>query len=101
MLFNEDIKSVMGNRNGFFSALLLFYHNLPGSAKVHERGGCALCKSDHFCHPQDFDYKCPCDWHRYEKTRQASSFESNIRKYVDNRKINQLALLIMDNCPQM
>lgn len=83
---------------GCFPTLLLFYHNLPGSTKVHERGGCALCKSDHFCHPQDFDYQCPCDWHRYEKTRQASSFESNIRKYVDN---NQWALLIIENCTHM
>ncbi|TWW68638.1 flap endonuclease GEN homolog 1 [Takifugu flavidus] len=52
----------------------------PGSAKAHERGGCVLCKSNRFCHPQDFDYECPCDWHRYERTRQVSSFETNIRK---------------------
>uniref|UniRef100_A0A8P4G7G9 Flap endonuclease GEN homolog 1 n=1 Tax=Dicentrarchus labrax TaxID=13489 RepID=A0A8P4G7G9_DICLA len=54
----------------------------PGSAKAHERGGCVLCDSKHFCQPQDFDYQCPCDWHRYEQTRQALSFEANIRKYV-------------------
>ncbi|XP_029281865.1 flap endonuclease GEN homolog 1 [Cottoperca gobio] len=52
----------------------------PGSAKAHERRGCMLCDSKHFCQPQDFDYQCPCDWHRYEDTRQASSFEANIRK---------------------
>nr|XP_043905468.1 flap endonuclease GEN homolog 1 isoform X2 [Solea senegalensis] len=52
----------------------------PGSAKAHERGGCMLCDSKRFCQPQDFDYQCPCDWHRYEQTRQASSFETNIRK---------------------
>ncbi|KAM8726606.1 flap endonuclease GEN homolog 1 isoform 1-T2 [Acanthopagrus schlegelii] len=52
----------------------------PGSAKAHERGGCVLCDSKHFCQPQDFDYQCPCDWHRYEQTRQALSFEANIRK---------------------
>ncbi|XP_026173760.1 flap endonuclease GEN homolog 1 [Mastacembelus armatus] len=52
----------------------------PGSAKVHERGGCVLCDSKRFCQPQDFDYQCPCDWHHYEKTRQASSCEANIRK---------------------
>ncbi|KAM6992407.1 LOW QUALITY PROTEIN: flap endonuclease GEN homolog 1 [Tautogolabrus adspersus] len=52
----------------------------PGSAKAHERGGCMLCNSKHFCQPQDFDYQCPCDWHRNEQTRQATSFEANIRK---------------------
>ncbi|XP_041660501.1 flap endonuclease GEN homolog 1 isoform X2 [Cheilinus undulatus] len=52
----------------------------PGSAKAHERGGCRICNSEHFCQPQDYDYQCPCDWHRYEHTRQASSFEANIRK---------------------
>ncbi|TKS76111.1 Flap endonuclease GEN -like protein 1 [Collichthys lucidus] len=52
----------------------------PGSAKAHERSGCVLCDSKRFCQPQDFDYQCPCDWHRYEQTRQAMSFEANIRK---------------------
>ncbi|XP_075940607.1 flap endonuclease GEN homolog 1 [Anarhichas minor] len=52
----------------------------PGSAKAHERGGCALCDSTRFCQPQDFDYRCPCEWHRYEQARQDLSFEANIRK---------------------
>ncbi|XP_044232094.1 flap endonuclease GEN homolog 1 isoform X1 [Thunnus albacares] len=52
----------------------------PGSAKAHERGGCVLCDSKRFCQPQDFDYQCPCDWHRHEQTRQALSVEANIRK---------------------
>ncbi|KAF3702900.1 Flap endonuclease GEN -like protein 1 [Channa argus] len=52
----------------------------PGSAKAHERGGCVLCDSKHFCQPQDFDYKCPCDWHCHEQTRQSLSFEANIKK---------------------
>ncbi|XP_054474520.1 flap endonuclease GEN homolog 1 [Anoplopoma fimbria] len=52
----------------------------PGSAKAHERRGCVLCDSKHFCQPQDFDYQCPCDWHRYEQARQDLSFEANIRK---------------------
>nr|XP_020445453.1 flap endonuclease GEN homolog 1 [Monopterus albus] len=52
----------------------------PGSARAHEHGGCVLCNSIHFCQPQDFDHQCPCDWHHYEKTRQALSFEANIRK---------------------
>ncbi|XP_049445926.1 flap endonuclease GEN homolog 1 [Epinephelus fuscoguttatus] len=52
----------------------------PGSAKAHERGGCVLCDSKRFCQPQDFDYQCPCDWHRHEQTRQAVSFEANVRR---------------------
>ncbi|XP_051908930.1 flap endonuclease GEN homolog 1 [Hippocampus zosterae] len=52
----------------------------PGSAKGHERSGCVLCDSRRFCQPQDFDYQCPCDWHRSERTRQAQSIEANIKK---------------------
>ncbi|XP_012722858.2 LOW QUALITY PROTEIN: flap endonuclease GEN homolog 1 [Fundulus heteroclitus] len=52
----------------------------PGSAKAHERGGCVLCDSQRFCQPQDFDYQCPCDWHVYEQSRQASSLEASVRK---------------------
>ncbi|XP_028253394.1 flap endonuclease GEN homolog 1 [Parambassis ranga] len=52
----------------------------PGSVKTHERSGCVLCDSQRFCQPQDFDYQCPCDWHRYERTRQALSFEANLRR---------------------
>ncbi|XP_056604666.1 flap endonuclease GEN homolog 1 [Triplophysa dalaica] len=52
----------------------------PGSAKTHERSGCVFCKSERFCSPQDYDSRCPCDWHRIEHTRQASSIEANIRK---------------------
>nr|XP_057913789.1 flap endonuclease GEN homolog 1 [Doryrhamphus excisus] len=52
----------------------------PGSAKAHERSGCALCDSHRFCQPQDFDYQCPCDWHRSELTRQAQSVETNIKR---------------------
>lgn len=63
--------------------ILIHLLHLSGSAKAHERGGCAFCDSKHFCHPNDFDYQCPCDWHRYEHTRQALSFEANIRKYVE------------------
>ncbi|CAJ1078125.1 flap endonuclease GEN homolog 1 [Xyrichtys novacula] len=59
----------------------------PGSAKTHERNGCLLCNSEHFCQPQDFDYQCPCDWHRHEQSRQASTLEANIRKKtLENQK---------------
>ncbi|XP_077407967.1 flap endonuclease GEN homolog 1 [Vanacampus margaritifer] len=52
----------------------------PGSNKAHERSGCMLCDSQRFCQPQDFDYRCPCDWHRSERTRQAQPIEANIKK---------------------
>ncbi|XP_072299245.1 flap endonuclease GEN homolog 1 [Eucyclogobius newberryi] len=52
----------------------------PGSAKAHEKSGCLLCDSKRFCEPKDFDYQCPCDWHRREQSRQAISLETNVRK---------------------
>lgn len=55
-----------------------------GSAKTHERSGCVFCKSERFCSPQDYDSRCPCDWHRIEHTRQASSIEANIRRCVSS-----------------
>ncbi|XP_027006756.2 flap endonuclease GEN homolog 1 [Tachysurus fulvidraco] len=52
----------------------------PGSAKAHERSGCVFCDSKKFCQPQDYDSQCPCDWHRTEHARQASSVESIVKK---------------------
>ncbi|XP_026778538.3 flap endonuclease GEN homolog 1 [Pangasianodon hypophthalmus] len=52
----------------------------PGSAKAHERSGCVFCDSEKFCQPQDYDSQCPCDWHRTEHARQASSVETVIKK---------------------
>ncbi|XP_061097698.1 flap endonuclease GEN homolog 1 [Conger conger] len=52
----------------------------PGSAKTHERSGCALCGSQHFCQPRDYDYSCPCAWHQTEQARQASSAEASIKR---------------------
>ncbi|KAF7694156.1 flap endonuclease GEN homolog 1 [Silurus meridionalis] len=52
----------------------------PGSAKAHERSGCVFCGSEKFCQPQDYDSQCPCDWHRTEHARQASSVETIIKK---------------------
>ncbi|KAK3518189.1 hypothetical protein QTP70_033885 [Hemibagrus guttatus] len=52
----------------------------PGSAKAHERSGCVFCDSKRFCQPQDYDSQCPCDWHRTEHARQASSVETVIKK---------------------
>ncbi|KAK2893177.1 hypothetical protein Q8A67_013165 [Cirrhinus molitorella] len=52
----------------------------PGSAKSHERSGCVFCQSERFCSPQDYDSQCPCEWHRTELARQASSVEAGIKK---------------------
>ncbi|KAG7461059.1 hypothetical protein MATL_G00205930 [Megalops atlanticus] len=52
----------------------------PGSAKTHERSGCTLCGSQRFCEPQDYDYSCPCDWHRTEGAQQTSSVEAGIKR---------------------
>ncbi|TRY87198.1 hypothetical protein DNTS_031726 [Danionella cerebrum] len=52
----------------------------PGSAKAHERRGCVFCASEHFCSPQDYDYQCPCEWHRTFDSHQASALEANIRR---------------------
>ncbi|GAA6102618.1 flap endonuclease GEN homolog 1 [Tachysurus ichikawai] len=52
----------------------------PGSAKAHECSGCVFCDSKKFCQPQDYDSQCPCDWHRTEHARQASSVETVVKK---------------------
>ncbi|KAJ8270526.1 hypothetical protein GJAV_G00115950 [Gymnothorax javanicus] len=52
----------------------------PGSAKSHKRSGCALCHSQRFCQPRDYDYCCPCNWHQTEQGRQASSAEALIKR---------------------
>uniref|UniRef100_A0A8C9U436 Flap endonuclease GEN homolog 1 n=1 Tax=Scleropages formosus TaxID=113540 RepID=A0A8C9U436_SCLFO len=44
----------------------------PGTSKFHEHHGCKLCNSKRFCEPQDYEYSCPCDWHRAEQSRQIS-----------------------------
>nr|XP_003473196.2 flap endonuclease GEN homolog 1 [Cavia porcellus] len=38
----------------------------PGSPKDHERHGCWLCRSDRYCEPHDYEYRCPCEWHQKE-----------------------------------
>ncbi|KAI4033649.1 GEN1 Holliday junction 5' flap endonuclease [Homo sapiens] len=52
----------------------------PGSPKDHERNGCRLCKSDKYCEPHDYEYCCPCEWHRTEHDRQLNEVENNIKK---------------------
>uniref|UniRef100_A0A8C9S812 Flap endonuclease GEN homolog 1 n=1 Tax=Scleropages formosus TaxID=113540 RepID=A0A8C9S812_SCLFO len=56
----------------------------PGTSKFHEHHGCKLCNSKRFCEPQDYEYSCPCDWHRAEQSRQISPVESSIKRFVIN-----------------
>ncbi|XP_075454528.1 flap endonuclease GEN homolog 1 isoform X1 [Ascaphus truei] len=52
----------------------------PGSAKDHERNGCKLCESDRYCEPHDYNYCCPCEWHRAEQEKQDNPVEYSIRQ---------------------
>ncbi|CAO2605041.1 Flap endonuclease GEN homolog 1 [Lemmus lemmus] len=52
----------------------------PGSPKDHERSGCALCNSDRYCEPHDYNYRCPCEWHQRNRSRQLNEIENNIKK---------------------
>ncbi|XP_012508520.1 PREDICTED: flap endonuclease GEN homolog 1 [Propithecus coquereli] len=56
----------------------------PGSPKDHERNGCKLCKSDRYCEPHDYEYCCPCEWHRAEHDRQLNGVENNIKRKACN-----------------
>ncbi|XP_075840135.1 flap endonuclease GEN homolog 1 isoform X2 [Microtus pennsylvanicus] len=52
----------------------------PGSPKDHERNGCMLCNSDRYCEPHDYEYRCPCEWHQTNHSRQLNEIENNIKK---------------------
>ncbi|XP_059104256.1 flap endonuclease GEN homolog 1 [Peromyscus eremicus] len=52
----------------------------PGSPKDHERNGCTLCKSDRYCEPHDYEYRCPCEWHQTDHNRQLSEVENSIKR---------------------
>ncbi|XP_057165186.1 flap endonuclease GEN homolog 1 isoform X2 [Ursus arctos] len=52
----------------------------PGSPKDHERNGCKLCKTNRYCEPHDYEYCCPCEWHRTEHDRHLSTVENSIKK---------------------
>uniref|UniRef100_A0A8C8Z666 Flap endonuclease GEN homolog 1 n=1 Tax=Prolemur simus TaxID=1328070 RepID=A0A8C8Z666_PROSS len=56
----------------------------PGSPKDHEHNGCKLCKSDKYCEPHDYEYCCPCEWHRTEHDRQLNGVENNIKRKACN-----------------
>ena len=51
-----------------------------GSSKDHEHNGCKLCQTDQYCEPHDYEYCCPCEWHRTEHERQLNAVEYNIKK---------------------
>lgn len=51
-----------------------------GSPKDHVRNGCKLCKTNRYCEPHDYEYCCPCDWHRTQHERQLIAVENNIKK---------------------
>ncbi|OBS82023.1 hypothetical protein A6R68_23986, partial [Neotoma lepida] len=65
----------------------------PGSPKDHERNGCALCKSDRYCEPHDYEYRCPCEWHQTDHNRQLNEVENNIKKIVKPRIRNGVRCL--------
>lgn len=52
----------------------------PGSPKDHERNGCTFCKSDRYCEPHDYEYRCPCEWHQTNHNRQLNEIENIIKK---------------------
>ncbi|XP_006733041.1 flap endonuclease GEN homolog 1 [Leptonychotes weddellii] len=52
----------------------------PGSPKGHVRNGCKFCKTNQYCEPHDYEYSCPCEWHRTEHDRQLSAVENSIKK---------------------
>ncbi|KAM8952709.1 flap endonuclease GEN homolog 1 [Pelodytes ibericus] len=51
----------------------------PGSTKDHSRNGCSLCGSDQYCEPHDYDYCCPCSWHKAEQEKRDNPVEYNIK----------------------
>ncbi|XP_069830196.1 flap endonuclease GEN homolog 1 isoform X2 [Dendropsophus ebraccatus] len=58
----------------------------PGSAKEHEKKGCALCGSEKYCEPHDYDYRCPCDWHKAEQEKKAGGVEYMLKMKAKKRE---------------
>ncbi|XP_075719988.1 flap endonuclease GEN homolog 1 [Rhinoderma darwinii] len=58
----------------------------PGSTKEHERKGCELCGSKKYCEPHDYDYCCPCDWHKAEKEKKNNSMEYTFKMKAKKRE---------------
>ncbi|XP_063771421.1 flap endonuclease GEN homolog 1 isoform X2 [Pseudophryne corroboree] len=58
----------------------------PGSTKEHERKGCKLCGSERFCQPHDYDYCCPCDWHKAEQEKKNNPMEYTLKMKAKKRE---------------
>ncbi|XP_056420224.1 flap endonuclease GEN homolog 1 isoform X2 [Hyla sarda] len=58
----------------------------PGSTKEHERKGCVLCGSEKYCEPHDYDYSCPCDWHKAEQEKKNGSVDYILKMKAKKRE---------------
>ncbi|XP_068136371.1 flap endonuclease GEN homolog 1 [Hyperolius riggenbachi] len=58
----------------------------PGSAKEHERKGCGLCGSNRYCEPHDYDYSCPCEWHKAEQEKKDNPLEYTLKTKAKKRE---------------
>ncbi|XP_073530223.1 flap endonuclease GEN homolog 1 [Phyllobates terribilis] len=58
----------------------------PGSTKEHERKGCKFCGSEKYCEPHDYDYCCPCDWHKAELEKKNNSLEYTLKMKAKKRE---------------
>ncbi|XP_072263606.1 flap endonuclease GEN homolog 1 [Pyxicephalus adspersus] len=58
----------------------------PGSAKEHQRKGCTLCGSDRYCEPHDYDYCCPCEWHKAEQEKKNNPLEYTLKTKAKKRE---------------
>ncbi|KAM4043263.1 LOW QUALITY PROTEIN: flap endonuclease GEN homolog 1 [Anomaloglossus baeobatrachus] len=58
----------------------------PGSTKEHERKGCKFCASEKYCEPHDYDYSCPCDWHKAEQEKKNNSLEYTLKMKAKKRE---------------
>ncbi|XP_075057498.1 flap endonuclease GEN homolog 1 [Mixophyes fleayi] len=58
----------------------------PGSSKEHERIGCKLCGSERYCEPHDYDYCCPCDWHKAQEEKNNRPVEYTLKMKAKKRE---------------
>ncbi|XP_077147586.1 flap endonuclease GEN homolog 1 [Ranitomeya variabilis] len=58
----------------------------PGSTREHERKGCKLCGSEKYCEPHDYNYCCPCDWHKAEEEKKNNSLEFALKMKAKKRE---------------
>ncbi|KAM9316411.1 flap endonuclease GEN homolog 1 [Gastrophryne carolinensis] len=58
----------------------------PGSSKEHTRKGCSLCGSERYCEPHDYDYQCPCEWHKAELEKKRNPLEYTMKMKAKKRE---------------